>query len=263
MAGVHHYEERLLCLLLLLRFPRTRVIYVTSTPIAEPIIDYYLHLLPGIPGQHARKRLELLSCYDGSDAPLTAKILARPRLIKRIKESIADPESAHITFFTVTPLEKKLALKLDLPIYGCDPDLSHWGSKSGSRKIFKEAGIDLPAGFEDLRDKEDIADALAGLKTEKPELRRAVVKLNEGFSGEGNALFDFSGAPKSGLKPWIKDKLPGLAFEAEGLTLDAYLEKIELMGGIVEEFVEGKVQALSVGTVPGGPGRDARSHLDA
>ncbi len=86
ITGAHHYEERLLCLLLLLRFPRTRVIFVTSMPIAEPIVDYYLHLLPGIPGQHARKRLELLSCYDRSEAPLTAKILARPRLIQRIKE---------------------------------------------------------------------------------------------------------------------------------------------------------------------------------
>ncbi len=240
VAGVHHYEERLLCLLLLLRFPRTRVIYVTSTPIAEPIIDYYLHLLPGIPGQHARKRLELLSCYDRSDMPLTAKILARPRLLKTIKDLIADPEFAHITFFTVTSLEKKLALKLDLPIYGCDPDLACWGSKSGSRKIFREAGIDMPAGFEDLRDGEDIAEALAQLKAMKPQLRRAVVKLNEGFSGEGNALFNFSGAPKSGLKPWIGERLSGLAFEARGMTLDPYLEKIELMGGIVEEFVEGK-----------------------
>ena len=242
IAGVHHYEERLLCLLLLLRFPRTRVIYITSTPIADPIIDYYLHLLPGIPGQHARQRLVLLSCYDRSDIPLTAKILARPRLIQQIKEAIPDPASAHITFFTVTPLEKKLALKLDLPIYGTDPDLAYWGSKSGSRKIFKEAGIDLPAGSEDLTSAGDIAEALAELKEQKPELKRAVVKLNEGFSGEGNALFDFRGAPESGLKAWIAKRLPDLNFEAHGITLDAYLEKIQLMGGIVEEFLEGKTK---------------------
>jgi len=62
ISGVHHYEERLLCLLLLLRMPRTRVIYLTSTPINESIIDYYLHLLPGVPSQHARNRLTLLSC---------------------------------------------------------------------------------------------------------------------------------------------------------------------------------------------------------
>ena len=242
ITGVHLYEERLLCLLLLLRFPRTRVIYITSTPIAEPIIDYYLHLLPGIPGQHARKRLVLLSCYDRSDISLTAKILARPRLLRQIKDAIPDLESAHITFFTVTPLEKKLALKLDLPIYGTDPELAHWGSKSGSRKIFKEAGIDLPAGSEDLTSAADITEALAALKREKPELKRAVVKLNEGFSGEGNALFEFRGAPESGLEPWIANKLPELIFEAEGMTLDAYLEKVKLMGGIVEEFLEGKTK---------------------
>ena len=242
ITGVHLYEERLLCLLLLLRFPRTRVIYITSTPIAEPIIDYYLHLLPGIPGQHARKRLVLLSCYDRSDISLTAKILARPRLLRQIKDAIPDRESAHITFFTVTPLEKKLALKLDLPIYGTDPELAYWGSKSGSRKIFKEAGIDLPAGSEDLTSAADITEALAALKREKPELKRAVVKLNEGFSGEGNALFDFRGAPESGLEPWIANRLPDLIFEADGMTLDAYLEKFKLMGGIVEEFLEGKTK---------------------
>jgi hypothetical protein len=56
ISGAHHYEERMLCLLLLIRMPRTRVIYVTSTPIPEAIIDYYLHLLPGVPGLHARRR---------------------------------------------------------------------------------------------------------------------------------------------------------------------------------------------------------------
>ncbi len=240
ITGVVHYEERMLCLLLLLRFPRTRVVYITSTPIAEPIIDYYLHLLSGIPGQHARKRLVLLSCYDSSDAPLTQKILARPRLIQRIREAIPDPKSAHLSFFTVTALEKQLALQLDLPVYGCDPALSYWGSKSGSRKIFKEAQIPVPAGFEDLRDAQDIAGALAGLKRAQPQIRRAVVKLNEGFSGEGNAIFDFRGAPAgAGLETWILDKLPGLAFEAHGMTLDVYLAKFRAMGGIAEEFLEG------------------------
>jgi len=243
ITGVVHYEERLLCMLLLLRFPRARVVYVTSTPIAEPIIDYYLHLLPGVPAQHAHKRLVLLSCHDSSGAPLTQKILARPRLIQRIREAIPDPKSAHLSFFTVTALEKRLALKLDLPIYGCDPSLSCWGSKSGSRKIFKEAEIPVSDGFEDLRDARDIAGALAGLKRMQPQLRRAVVKLNEGFSGEGNAILDFAGAPENGgLESWVLDKLPGLSFEAHGMTLDAYLEKFQAMGGIVEAFLEGALK---------------------
>src|SRR3982750_4037345 len=85
VKGVVHYEERLLCMLMLLRMPQTHVIYLTSTTIDPVIIDYYLHLLPGITGYHAQQRLTLLSCYDTSPKSLTEKILDRPRLIERIK----------------------------------------------------------------------------------------------------------------------------------------------------------------------------------
>jgi hypothetical protein len=40
------YEERFLVLLLLLRQPRLRVIYVTSLPVAPAVVEYYLALLP-------------------------------------------------------------------------------------------------------------------------------------------------------------------------------------------------------------------------
>jgi hypothetical protein len=245
ITGAHHYEERMLCLLLLLllRMPRTQVIYVTSTPISDTIIDYYLHLLPGIPGSHARSRLMLVSCNDASPVPLTRKVLARPRLLERIRRAIPDSASAHMTCFTVTELERKLSLVLDLPIYGCDPSLQGWGSKSGSRKIFREAEIDLPFGFEDLTNAADIADALAELKRKKPKLSKAVVKLNEGFSGEGNALFDFTGGPGDrSLLPWVRSRLPSLAFEARGMTWDLYQDKLRAMGGIVEEFVAGNIK---------------------
>ena len=48
------YEERYLFLLLLLRQPRLRMIYVTSMPIAPEIVEYYLALLPGVIPSHAR-----------------------------------------------------------------------------------------------------------------------------------------------------------------------------------------------------------------
>jgi len=49
ITGVHHYEERMLCLLMLLRMPRTRVIFLSSAPIPADIADYYLPLPPAIP----------------------------------------------------------------------------------------------------------------------------------------------------------------------------------------------------------------------
>jgi hypothetical protein len=243
ISGAHHYEERMLCLLLLLRMPRTRIVYITSTPISETVIDYYLHLLPGIPGVHARRRLTLISCNDASPVSLTRKILERPRVLDRIREAVPDRASAHMTCFTVTELERKLALALSLPIYGCDPSLLHWGSKSGSRKIFGEAGIESPLGYEDLADADDLARGLAELKTRKPTLARAVVKLNEGFSGEGNAIFDLKDAPAGLiLLPWIRERLPRLAFEARGMSWDLYEDKLRAMGGIVEEFVPGSIK---------------------
>ncbi len=41
-------EERSLFLLLLLRQPRLRMIYVTSNPVSEAVVEYYLGLLPGV-----------------------------------------------------------------------------------------------------------------------------------------------------------------------------------------------------------------------
>ena len=68
------YEERFLFLLLLLRQPRLRMVYVTSMPIAPTAIEYYLALLPGVIPSHARSRLHLVHVGDASGRPLTEKL---------------------------------------------------------------------------------------------------------------------------------------------------------------------------------------------
>ena len=87
-------EERALFLLLLLRQPRLRMIYVTSQPISESIIEYYLGLLPGVIPSHARARLTLVPVGDASTTSLSAKLLARPRLIREIRSLIPNPAAA-------------------------------------------------------------------------------------------------------------------------------------------------------------------------
>jgi len=242
LKGVIHYEERMLCLLMLLRMPRTQVIYVTSVPIDNSIIDYYLHLLPGITGYHARQRLTLLSCYDASRKSLTEKILDRPRLIKRIREIIKFPEMAHMACFNVTDYEKQLALTLDIPIYGCDPKLLYLGTKTGSRSIFKKLGIPMPDGIENLQNEKDIAAALSQLKKNNPALQKAVVKMNDGFSGEGNAIFYYKelDAAYEDLERTIEKKLPHyLKVVALDVSYEQYMQKFKTIGGIAEEFLNG------------------------
>src|SRR5882762_7486784 len=60
-AMMQAYEERFLFLLLLLRQPRARLIYVTSQAVLPNIIDYYLDLLPGVIPSQARQRLFLVA----------------------------------------------------------------------------------------------------------------------------------------------------------------------------------------------------------
>lgn len=242
IKGQVFYEERMLCLLMLLRMPNTHVIFVTSVPVDPVIIDYYLHLLPGITGFHARQRLTLLSCYDAEPLSLTQKILERPRLMERIRTAIPPGYSAHLACFNVTPYERTLAVKLGIPIYGCDPDLYGWGNKSRSRQIFRECGLSMPEGFEDVKTLDDIIEALSELREKNPLLEKAVIKMNDGFSGEGNAIFPFEGAPgdASRLRQWIRNKLPSaLKIVASGMSFEEYRGKFEQMQGIVEEFITG------------------------
>ena len=248
IRGVRHYEERMLCLLMLLRLPNTNGVYVTSKPIHPSIIDYYIHLLPGVPGRHARNRLTLFDCDDESPDPLTQKILDRPRLVRRIADAIPDTASAHITCFNATHLERSLAVQLGIPLYACDPDLNHLGDKSHGRELFGRIGVDYPAGAEHLRDENDVVGALAELRGRDPSLQRSVVKLNESFSGEGNAIFDYRGAPSSaGLESWVRRNIfERLNFEAEGESYEPYMAKYREMGGIVEEYLEGDKASPSV-----------------
>lgn len=248
ISGVWHYEERMLVNLMLLRQPRTRMIYVTSQQIDPKVVDYYLSLLPGVPNLHARARLVMFHCGDASPAPLSRKILDRPRLVRRVLREIRNPDRAHLVCFNSTALERSLAVRLGVPLHSVDPRLNDLGSKSGCREIFREAGVDLPFGFERLRSPRDIAQSLAEIKRRDPAAHRAVVKLNEGFSGEGNAIFrygDLDGSLSVGaLTDRIADRLATqLAFVAPAERWTDFAQKFDEMGGIVEAFVEGERKA--------------------
>lgn len=237
LSGASFYEERLLFLLIRLRNPRARVVYVTSQPVHPMILDYLFQLLAGIPASHARARLTLLCAHDASPRSLTEKILERPRLIERIREGIQDRSRAYLTVFNSTPLERRLAVLLGIPLNGADPDLAPLGTKSGSRKIFRMAGVALPEGFEDLRSKVEVEEALVELAARRPGIRRGVVKLNDSFSGEGNAIFRF---PELGGRAGVREALYRVELPVPEETFESFFEKFSRMGGIVEELIEGR-----------------------
>jgi hypothetical protein len=244
MAGsmMQAYEERFLFLLLLLRQPRARMLYVTGQRIHPSIVDYYLDLLPGVIASHAKARLFLPTPLDGSGVPLSEKLLGRPRLLERIRSLIPDPDRAHLVPYNTTEIERDLAVALGIPMYGADPQHFHLGTKSGCRKLFAEEGVPHPIGYEDLRSEAEVVDALARMRAER-EVAQALVKLNEGVSGEGNALVDLTGLPAPGdpgEQAALQERVRSMAFEAPGVQFDGYSERLGKRAGIVEERIVGK-----------------------
>ena len=244
-------EERALFLLLLLRQPRLRMIYVTSQPISEAIIEYYLGLLPGVIPSHARARLTLVPVGDASPTSLSSKLLARPRLLR---------DRCHLIPYNTTELERDVALSLGIPMYGADPRLVDLGSKTGCRRMFDECGVQAPVGAEDLHSVDEIVAGVQGMRQRRPSISQAIVKINEGVSGSGNASLNLEGLPAPGAPDEadaIAERVRNVSPEAESLSVDAFLAAFEKDGGIVEERITGvalespsvQMRALPDGTV--------------
>ena len=236
------YEERFLFLLILMREPRLRMIYVTSLPIAPEIVEYYLALLPGVIPSHARARLSLIAVNDATPISLSEKLLARPRLLQRLCTLIPNPKRSHLIPYNTTELERDIAISLGIPMFGADPRLAPLGSKSGCRRLFAELGVPHPLGAENLRSLDDIADAVLAMRAERPAMDSAIVKLNEGVSGAGNAVVRLKGLPAPG-SPTERDdvmkRLLEMELESEKTPFDVYITKFAENGGIVEERIVG------------------------
>lgn len=229
IVGIQHYEERLLCLLLLLRNPKLRMLFLSSVRIPEPIVDYYLGFLED-PGD-AAGRLYVLSMGDSSPKPLTQKVLDDAYAVRRIAELASATEHSYILPFNVTEDEAELSRRTGVPLYGCDVDLIPLGSKSGSRQVAKRAGVPVLPGAENIFSVAELEDAILRLRHEHGDGRTVVIKLNDGFSGQGNAILDLT---------TIRSPLTAspVAFCAQEESWVSYEPKIERGGAIVELLLQ-------------------------
>ena len=237
------FEERFLFLLLLLRQPRLRMIYVTSMPIKPSIVEYYLALLAGVIPSHALARLTLVSLDDSSPRPLSEKLLDRPRMLAKIAAMIPNRQLCHLIPYVTTRLERDIALTLGIPMYGADPRLADLGSKTGCRRLFAAEEILHPLGVEDLHSFEEVIDAIVQMLQERPSMGEVIVKLNEGVSGAGNALVDLRGISDtsgSHRRSLVAQRVRSMQLELGTTPIAAYEAKFEENGGIVEERIVGE-----------------------
>ena len=230
IVGIEHYEERMLFMALVLRKPKVRLVYLSSMPIDPAVVDYYLSFLPD--PASARARLRLISTDDPTPRALSEKLLERPDLIAELRDLVDSSGDAYVLPFNVTALEDELARTLDAPLYGPRLDLTVFGSKSGARRVAREARVPMVDGAENLFSMEELEDAVARLRQRPGGVQAVVVKLNEGFSGQGNAIVELG-----------QDHTPltqaRTSFCAQEESWPSFATKIAREGGVVEELVRG------------------------
>ena len=128
-------------------------------------------------------------------------------------------------------------------MYGADPKFFPLGTKSGCRRIFMEENVPHPLGRENIGSQEDLLNAIAAMRAKKPAIRQVMVKLDEGVSGEGNAVVDITDVPAPGHAKELAaldDRLRAMKFELEGITYDSYMKKLQERKGVVEERIMGE-----------------------
>ena len=109
--------------------------------------------------------------------------------------------------------------------------------------------IPIKEELDNLKNEDEITDAIIKLKEANPALRKAVVKVNDGFSGDGNAIFSYKGfftydnmGEKKGRKDIREELATRLKMVASTLSYETFISKLREMGGIVEEFIEGEIK---------------------
>ena len=232
-----HYATRIPALehrylvtsLMLQRIEGCELVFLTCQAPGRRVLDYYASLVPRRHRASTKARFRVAVVPDDSSRPLAAKLLDRPDLTDALSASLAG-RRAFIEPWNVTQYEVDLAERLQVPIDGTPPRLWPLGFKSSGRRLFREAGVPVPPGREDIRTIDQLVLAIAEIRQQRPAATGVVVKHDNSAAGDGNAVIRF-------------DELDGAAsrdgIAARGLTLpDWYLRDLAA-GAAVEELITG------------------------
>ncbi len=136
---LEHYGERiaplehryLVACLSLPRYRNCEMVFVTCQAPEPEVLDHYFNLLPVEERDQARRRFRLLVVDDPTPRAVARKLLERPDLLEALRSSIGE-RLAYIEPWNVGPDEVRLALALDLPLYGTAPELWPLGYPRGT-----------------------------------------------------------------------------------------------------------------------------------
>ncbi len=214
------------------RIPNCRIIYLCTESPSEEVLSYYTSLIPKEHRAGVRARFVNIAVPDDSHRSVADKLIDRPEMLETLRKALAGLP-AFIEPWNVTHHEVEVARRLQVPINGTPPELWQLGFKSAGRRIFREAGVPVAEGREDVRSVADVLAAIAAIQAERPQAPGVVVKLDNGTSGEGNVVIRFDEV--SSTSP------TALRQQIEALP-EWYLKDLE-GGGVVEELIAGSAFA--------------------
>lgn len=254
------YEERVLFVLFALSNPATQLLIVTSTRLDEAVIRYHLSFLPKDQQENARYRVHFYSLDDSStDRCLAEKLLSNPTAIDCIKNYCIEAKltckatlPSSLMIWRATEHEEQLSAVLDLPYYSATHDQSWFGTKPGSRSVFRLLNIPCADGtYKEERDFDALCQSIWQVLGRNPKAQKGVVKLSDGFCGIGNVVLDLKMVQER-LKLLEEyhhdfksdselDHLTKMAFQNATYhhrTWEDYRDELAIMGGIFEIFID-------------------------
>jgi uncharacterized protein with von Willebrand factor type A (vWA) domain len=243
---VSFYEQRQLYNLLMLKNPKVRVIFLSSMPIDEAIVQYYWKFCSSsVSLEDFQSRLSLISPMDSRSISLVEKILSRPLLVQKMKKLNRNSERTCLVCSVSSEYEVKLCEQLDCLLLGFDPKQNYFGTKDGSKKIFRMAKIPFPESSPLCKNEISFYEETIDLIERNEKVSMLVVKLNDSFSGKGNAIMELrhlrefmkKNKERNKIIEELKEECSRLTFSAD-TNWESFRKRINDMGVISEVFVD-------------------------
>jgi hypothetical protein len=228
--------------------PDLAIIMVQAPPVPDEVIGYLLEVaaIAHYPGSKANilpnlaHRHTLVNIDDHRDVHLSEKLLHQPVIVDQIRRVIAEARSRGqvvqgLSSYASSDRVFELAVSLGTDLLETPPGTLIWGTKAGSRQVFREAGVRHPIGTYEAQGSPDgLADRVVRLSRESGR-GLWIVKLDSGFgSGHGNAILDVAKLAVGPGRAALADCLVPCSPEVSRAQFAAQLVEV---GAIAEEYI--------------------------
>uniref|UniRef100_A0A3B5AVK1 IQ motif containing H n=1 Tax=Stegastes partitus TaxID=144197 RepID=A0A3B5AVK1_9TELE len=189
-----------------IRDENVEVIYVCPQHLGDNILDYYTSFLKcdgatdgagtrTTRASSCRRRFiiltpEAVDCFPTHNMCLSTLLKYSPRTLKRIRYLIQGKQ-AYIVGGVAHVDDLAVADELGVPILGPEPAIAQlYSTKSGGKKIFAGAEVDVPPGQGDIYSLNQLHETLAELMTQNIDVQRWIFKIDSEHGGRGTAYCD-------------------------------------------------------------------------